>query len=173
MMPRRLLALLVSLLIVAACGDTTEEEPSATGAGDDPAVAGACPVEEPDCVDTVAGGQPVDAGGAVSGVVVDGGLTVPEALATDATGILAVQGYLFADDHGWRLCEVLAESHPPQCGGGVLPLGDFDRSTVDALPDAEIFTLHEAEGTTWSDRYVLVFGDIVDGVLLVNTQVAG
>jgi len=184
MMKRNLIMLfMVMAVVAAACGDTSSEAaPDAPGAGDAdvPVVAGLCPEDEPDCgVDTDIVVPPDDApltsdgGDAVTGFVVDGGLTVSEALATDATGVLAVQGALFGDDQGWRLCEVLAESFPPQCGGASLPLGNFDQSTIDDLPDDENLSIQENQGITWSDGPMLLFGEIVDGTLMVDSTVAG
>ncbi len=134
---------LALLIIVAACGDTTD-----TTATTDP-------------------------GGAASGMVVDGGLTVPEAIATDATGILAVRGNLFFDEQGWRLCEALAESFPPQCGGAALPLGNVDEATIAGLLAPDGIALSENQGIRWTDQQVILFADLVDGTLEVNPQATG
>ena len=45
-----------------------------------------------------------------------GGLTVQEALDSDAEGPLLVRGYLVRRRDETRLCTALAESDPPQCG---------------------------------------------------------
>jgi hypothetical protein len=137
---RRLVLVLTLALVAAACGDT------APGAGDGPS------------------GTAAD-GGATSGAAVDGVLTVADAVAGDATGTIAVEGYLFGDETGWRLCEVLAESFPPQCGGAALLLGDFDRSLV---ADDGTTALQENQGITWSESYVALRGEIVEGTLLVD-----
>jgi hypothetical protein len=91
-------------------------------------------------------------------MVVDGGLTVSEALATVATGPIAVSGFVVEDAAGLRLCEVLLESYPPQCGGASIPLADT--STID--PDE----LQAAQGVVWTDSPVTVLGEIVDGTLV-------
>lgn len=66
------------------------------------AVAGACIADEPDCDDTaVPGGDPSDLPPPAdtpdepspTGMLVGGGLSVADALATDATGIIAVKGF--------------------------------------------------------------------------------
>ena len=178
MRTQRTMALLLFIAIVAAaCADTDGGETSSDGAPGAPI--GACTEEEPDCVDTVTttgddeSPTVVSGGGSVSGFVVDGGLTVPEAIATDATGILAVQGFIVGDASGWRLCELLAESFPAQCGGAALPLGNFEPATIADLGDAESIGLQESQGVTWTDQIVLVFGEIVDGTLVVDTTVAG
>ncbi len=91
-------------------------------------------------------------------MIVDGGLSVGEALATDAVGVIAVRGFIVADDSGIRLCELLAESMPPQCGGAVVGVADL--GSVD--PDE----LKSAQGVTWTDFPVMVFGELVDGILV-------
>ena len=94
----------------------------------------------------------------MSGFVVGGGLAVSEALTTDATGVLAVKGFVVADADGIRLCEALAESMPPQCGGA-----SIDLANLDAIDPDELRT---EQGVTWSDSTVTVLGEIVDGMLV-------
>jgi len=157
---RRGAVLLALLLVVAACGD--DESAELPLAGDDvPPAAGTCLEGTEDCNDTLFPGDepitPPPAGGS-SGMPVDGGLTVAEALATDAVGVIAVQGFYVDTGSGAMLCEALAESFPPQCGGASIPLADL--SSVD--PDG----IQTNQGTSWSDDLVFVVGEIVDGVLV-------
>lgn len=144
-----------------------------------PAAAGACLEGEPDCNDLgplPADGEPgslpapqdlpppVDPG-VPSGMVVDGGLTVSDALAGGVTGVIAVKGYLLDDGSGWRLCEVLAESFPPQCGGESLGITGHEEMV-------DVPMLNE-QGVTWTDAMVTFLGEIVDGVLVVDPTVSG
>ncbi len=141
---KRLVALgAVVALVALACGDGARSDnpasdglspattvPPADVVQDDPApdVASTCLEDEPDCQDIPgAGSEPlplddepkgVEPGGG-AGLVIGGGLTVAEALETDATGVIAVQGFVVRDSSGIRLCDLLAESLPPQCGGAV------------------------------------------------------
>ena len=190
---RRLLVLVAVVAIVAAaCGDDDDPaaSPSPTTAvsaedpaslppnpNEDPApsIAGACLAGEPDCQDNPALGDPQDlpdlpedpgTGETVepSGMLVGGGLTVSEALATDATGIIAVQGFLFVVGGEARLCELLAESFPPQCGGADIPVTNYEE--VLGTP------IQEAQGVTWTDEVVTFLGEIVDGTLVVDPLVA-
>lgn len=92
------------------------------------------------------------------GVVVDGGLTIPEAMATDAEGTIAVQGFLVAEGGDPRLCEVLAESIPPQCGGAHLELRVPDGNVVELL--SVDHGLRNAEGATWSDQSITLLGEL-------------
>ncbi len=177
----RLAALLVAgALVLAACGDASDEQLPTVDptTQDDPAVAGVCAPDEPDCVDTVVAGddpeplppadEPDGGDGAVpslGGVLVDGGLTVSEALSTDATGILAVRGFIVDDGVETRLCELLAESFPPQCGGASVTLAGYQ--SVDVGP------LTRAQGVTWTDQPVVIFGELANGILVVDPSVAG
>lgn len=122
----------VLALVVAACGGTADD-----------------PVD----VDL---GDPV-----VGGLLVDGGLTVGETLTTDAVGVIAVKGFLVQDAAGARLCDLLAESLPPQCGGASIDLSDT--STIDPGE------MKSEQGVTWTDQTVTVFGEIIDGVLVVTS----
>lgn len=186
---RILLAVAALAIVAAACGDSDPEpasSPTAPVVADDPAslppnpnadvdptapIAGACLEGEPDCIDTgVITDEPLDLPPpsdepvAPSGMLVGGGLTVTDALSTDATGVIAVQGFLFVVDGEARLCELLAESFPPQCGGADLPVTNYEE--VLGVPT------QEAQGVTWTDELVTFLGEIVDGTLVVDPLVA-
>jgi hypothetical protein len=179
-----LLALFAILVLVAAaCGSETDDAASGGGGsndaavlpvndGDDPApaAAGACLEGEPDCNDTP-GRTPQDlplpsdvSVDVPSGMLIDGGLTIGQALAGDATGVIAVKGFLFIDETGARLCDLLAESFPPQCGGETLPISNFEE--VLGTP------LQSSQGISWTDIHVSFLGEIVDGVLVVDPAVS-
>jgi hypothetical protein len=153
---------------------TSGDDAATSGDGnDEPVVAGLCTVEEPDCDDTgfIDAGD-VDGGDATlsGGMTVGGGLTVDEALTTDATGILAVHGNLFDDGSGLRLCSALAESLPPQCGGPAsLAVVGFG---FDQLADEDT-GVQSSGGVSWTDGHVTLFGEVVDGTLLLDPLVAG
>ena len=164
---RKFILFLTLAMIAAACSDGD------VAVNTEPDVAGICLEGEVDCEDefVVAGDEPVtnepatdDPISPASGMVVDGGLSVSEALSTDATGVLAVGGFLFIDGEGTRLCEVLAESFPPQCGGVAIPLEGFDASLEETQSE---------QGITWTDNHVIVFGEIIDGTLRVDPLVSG
>ena len=137
--------------------------------GDEPApgAAGACLEGEPDCNDTPGGipsdlPPPVDAGGP-TGQPVDGGLTVADALAS--TGMITISGFLVADGEGARLCELLAESYPPQCGGAAIAITGYEEAL--SVP------VVGAQGVTWTDEYASFVGEIVDGVFVVDDTATG
>ncbi len=97
------------------------------------------------------------ASGPISGV--GPGISVDEALTSNLKGPLLINGLLHVEDGQVRLCAVLAESFPPQCGGRFLVVKGLDLMKVDGLT---------REGpVTWSDRPVQVLGALEDGVLTV------
>ena len=181
-----LLMFVVLALLAAACGSSDEQsaptapvgadEPSALPINDNPddtpATVGACVEGEPDCNDTLAiGEEPQDlpqAGSddvAPSGMLVDGGITVADLLARSAVGPIAVKGFLFIDSDGARLCEVLAESFPPQCGGVFVPIEGFDE--VLGAP------LANSQGISWTDQPLSFIGDMVNGTFVVDATIMG
>lgn len=187
----RIIALFaVVVLIAAACGsedsdvgtpaaptpvaaDSPSGLPPNPNPDETPDIGGTCLEGEPECNDTPLPGQePTDLPPPLeepepilsSGQLVDGGLTVPDALATDATGIIAVKGFLVVNDDGARLCELLAESFPPQCGGASISITNYDE--VLGIP------LSNAQGVSWTDDHASFLGGIVDGIFVVNPLVA-
>jgi hypothetical protein len=123
---RSLPALLTVLLLLAACA---AEPPAATPSA------------------------PTDEGWTL--VITDGepgagpGISVSEALTHGPTDdIVLVTGALFVNADGTvLLCDAIAESFPPQCGG--------DRIAVDGL-DLATVELEEANGVRWAEGVVLL-----------------
>ena len=93
------------------------------------------------------------------------GISVGEALASDLDQPLLVNGFLVASGDGVRLCEALAESYPPQCGGESL--------TVEGLDLASRDDLSEEGGVSWTDQPVQLLGDVEGGVLTVAGGTSG
>ncbi len=167
---KRTIAVAAALLALAtaACGSDAEE-PNAVG--DQPAAspaAGACLAGDPDCQD-IPGGElpgapgepgsqsPTDDGGVVS--LPSGGVSIADAVANQIDGGFAIEGFYFDDGNGAVLCEALAESMPPQCGGASIAL--------DTTAGVVRGDFSESRGVTWSDQPVLVVGEIVDGIFVV------
>ena len=91
------------------------------------------------------------------------GISVGEALTSNLQGPLLINGHLHAQDGHVRLCELLAESFPPQCGGTALVVEGLDLTTMDGLT---------SEGpVTWSDQLVQVLGTVEGEVLTVAATV--
>lgn len=135
---RSLIAVLL-LLMVAACSMGGADTP--VGDDDTPPATGA-PAK--DAVLVISNGN---RGGG------DAGMSVSEALKHRATGDLVfVKGSLFVGPDGTvLLCEAIAESFPPQCGGARLEVRGLDLATVADL---------QAEGEVrWAERVVL-FGSV-------------
>ena len=117
---RSLPALLILVLLLAACAADAPATPSA-------------PTDEEWTLVIVDG----DAGGGP-------GISVAEALTHGPTDdIVSVTGALFVNADGTvLLCDAIAESFPPQCGG--------DRIAVEGL-DLASLELEEANGVRWAE----------------------
>lgn len=192
-----LAVVMAALLVAAACGSDTATTPTTGGVptindrnglplaetGEDaPIVAGMCAQGEPDCEDTIVVDHEVQdlpdtndnpealpnvADAATnSGMVVGGGLSIPEVLTTDATGIVAVRGHLFDDGSSLLFCERLVGlGERYGCGGEGIPITGLDPTRV---PDVVFL-----EGTTYTELEIILFGEVVDGTLVVNDLVTG
>lgn len=119
---------LVLPLILAGCGADAITSPTPGGGGDRTA--------RPVLV--IAEGEPPDAG-----------ITVAEAVARQpADDMVTVTGALFvAADGSVLLCDAIAESFPPQCGGERIAVEGLDLSTV---------PLEAANGVRWAESVSLV-----------------
>jgi hypothetical protein len=129
---------LVTLIAIAGCSIAGPDSPS------DP---GDTPLLEPS-----AAADPALV--IVEGAAVDGpGISVPEAIASAGdVGEVLVNGNLFIDAEGTvRLCDAIAESFPPQCGGARLEVRGLD---LEAVPE-----LQEANGVRWAEG-IQLFGRI-------------
>ena len=106
-----------------------------------------------------------DDGDLVSGPVsgVGPGISIGEALTSNLTGPLLINGHVHVQNDQVRLCEVLAESFPPQCAGRFLMVEGLDLTTIDALM---------SEGSvTWSEQPVQVLGTVEGEILTVARTV--
>jgi hypothetical protein len=149
-----LVGVMVVALVMAACAQDSNTEP-------DPAGVGSTIVEDP-ALDP----EPSDGGDvASSGFAVDGGLTIPEAIRYQGDQVVAVQGFIIRDEQSDALCESLAESYPPQCGGASLTI--VNSEVIDDM------ALIEAGEVQWSETYVTIFGYISDGNLTIDPTVNG
>ncbi len=173
---RSLLILSAFALVIAACGGTSDEQSvEILPPVGDPLVSSQCAEDVPDCDDTLVADEPlfigdeprdgVPPGQTSGGFLVGDGLTVGEALRTDATGVLAVNAFVFADAAGPRLCGLLAESFPPQCGGETVGLSN--------LEGVDPSLLTESQGVRWTDLPITLFGEIVDGTFIIEPMTAG
>jgi hypothetical protein len=78
----------------------------------------------------------------------------------DHEGPAVVTGSLLANGDDVKLCAALAESFPPQCGGGSISVVGLDLDSLDGLT---------TEGdVTWSDLPITVEGVLSDGTLTVD-----
>jgi hypothetical protein len=127
------------VLVLAAC--TASGRPDAPVDDDDspPPAAGAPPAVLVVSDGNRGGGEP--------------GLTVSQALGHRATDDLVfVSGALFVNADGTMLlCEAIAESFPPQCGGARLEVRGLDLRTIE--------NLQAAGAVRWVEQVVL-FGSV-------------
>jgi hypothetical protein len=159
-MKKLLLLLATFALVVAACGGGDDDTASADlpiNDGSEPAIGATCLAGEPDCNDTPGGGEPQDLPTSDDGEPISV-MTVSDAAA--ATGQVTVTGFVVQSGDEARLCEALAESFPPQCGGASIILSNLDQIDPDSLQN-------EGE-VTWTDYAVTVFGEMADGTLMAT-----
>lgn len=82
-----------------------------------------------------------------------------EDLAGAAPGPVTVEGVVVWDESGARLCELLLESYPPQCGGVTVAI---------ANPEAVDVPLDEAQGVRWTPGPVTLDGDLDGDTFVVR-----
>lgn len=167
---KKLMVLVGALaLAVAACGGGDSPASGAlppNGDSDGQPLEATCLAGEPECNDIPGVGEPQELPDGTdtssgSGMAVNGGLTVAEALGTNAAGVLAVKGFVVSTGDEVRLCDALAESYPPQCGGDSVLLDSLDAIDPDSLT---------TEGAvSWTDTQQTVFGQLTDGILVTTT----
>ena len=77
------------------------------------------------------------------------GISIEEAIGNSGGEPLLVNGALVVDPNGRvLLCDALAESFPPQCGGSRLEVRGLDLAS---LPDVQ-----EANGVRWAEQVQLL-----------------
>jgi hypothetical protein len=155
---KKLWLLIAALALLAtACGGGDDDAAALpTNDGAEPAIDVPCLVDEPECNDTP-GGEPQDlpAPGDDEPIVA---LSVADAI--DQVGQINVTGFVVDVDGEIRLCEALAESFPPQCGGASITV----TSTEQVDPD----DLQNEGSVSWTDFAVTIFGEMVDGTLVAT-----
>ena len=163
----------VSVAIIASSCAVSEER-SGPGADGIPEILVACAEDQPDCQDTLTtgdlptgGDDPIapstqpNSDSVSDGMAVDGGLSVAEAIAYRGSETVAVDGYVVRTSEAAQLCETLAESYPPQCGGASLTLVNID--AIDDLP------LLEEGDVQWSSDSVILVGTVAGTELTIET----
>lgn len=99
-----------------------------------------------------------------SGLGAGPAIPVGQALAAASGQTLLVTGNLLAQGGEVRLCSALAESFPPQCGGGSL--------TVEGLKLEEVDGLVTEGDVSWTDRPIELLGVVADGTLTMGENAA-
>jgi len=162
----------ISVAVIASSCAVSEERsgPAAEGI---PEVLVACADDQPDCQDTLTtdelptgGNDPLapstepDSRSLSNGMVVEDGLAVDEAIAYEGSEPVAVRGYVVRTSEAAQLCEALAESFPPQCGGASLTL--VNAAATDDLP------LLEEGDVQWSPDSVILVGTVAGNELTIE-----
>ena len=96
---------------------------------------------------------------------------INQAQSTEPGTELSVSGFLFVDKDGQvRLCELLLESFPPQCGGDRILLSAFD---ADGTPNIQrVQQPSEINTAAWTNEIITITGTRnSDG--LVDVTLAG
>ena len=127
---RATLALALLTLVLVACGAGGDAPSASVGGG---------------------AGDPVLV--IADGAITEPGMSVAEALGHRATDdLVTVSGALFVDPDGTvRLCDAIAESFPPQCGGERIVIQGLDLDAVAGL---------QTEGdVSWAEG-VTLFGSV-------------
>ena len=168
----KLFVVLAVALVAASC--STGDGTRGSGTGDVADAVAACAEDQPECSDTLVsgdlptGGEDPPAtpnesndGPTSGGMIIDGGVTVSDAIAYRGSEPVAVGGFVVVTSNGAHLCESLAESFPPQCGGARLVLVDGD-----ALGD---IVLIEEGDVQWSPDRVVLTGTVDGDELTVVT----
>ncbi len=161
------LLMLVAVSVLAAACAANDATPT-TDLADPTPVASACIEGVPDCNDTsVDLGLPPNLGEEPSEgpVVNDDGVSVVQALSEGGSDPIAVTGFFISDGSGAWLCEAVAESYPPQCGGERLSVTNPD--AMGAL------VLIEEGDTQWYDGSLTVVGTVSGGTFTILTDLDG
>jgi len=88
-------------------------------------------------------------------------ISIDQARARSADTPVAVRGFLVIVGDEARLCDALAESFPPQCGGSSIMVEGLDLSAYDVTVEGDV---------TWTDQPVVVLGSVAEDVLVVAAQ---
>ena len=132
---KRLIGMTLLVALVAACATT-----------------GDAPATDPGPTATSPGGAGRDADGILTiapGIADGPGISIEEAIGNGGGQPLLINGALFVDPEGRvLLCDAIAESFPPQCGGMRLEVHGLDLAS---LPD-----LQEENDVRWAEQVQLL-----------------
>jgi hypothetical protein len=154
----------IGAMTLAACGDDdgdrVQDAQAPTAVADPPRLqdgdsAPDAPVSAP------SGDQNGNADpGAPITLAVGPGLSVPDAINSTLDEVLLVNGFIVVTNDVTRLCEALAESFPPQCGGAFLIVEGLSLDLVDGL--------ERSGDIQWTNFPVQVLGEVDGGTITVS-----
>ena len=152
--------ILTGVIALAACGGDDERASQAAEAPavavDPPRNSDASPNVPPPTKEENSDADP----GAPVTLAVGPGLSVPDAINSTLDEVLLVNGFLVVVDDVARLCEALAESFPPQCGGASLIVAGLDLELVDGL--------ERSGDVQWTSFPFQVLGNVAAGTITVS-----
>ena len=145
--------LLLSGLLVAACGGGSSDDAAEVPMASDPSISDGLPLADDDATVTLGMGP---------------GISVADALVSAADEPLLVNGYVFVfADGSVTLADLIAESFPPQPAGASVTVDGLDVMQIpltEGPPDTEIAI------TAWTEEPIQLIGEMVDGALLVTSM---
>jgi hypothetical protein len=149
---------------MAACGgdngERAQDAQAPTAVGDPPRL----PDDDSTADALVSPSSGDESGNADSGapitLAVGPGLSVQDAINSTLDEVLLVNGFVVVTNDVTHLCEALAESFPPQCGGVSLVVEGLDLDLVDGL--------ERSGNVQWTNFPLQVLGDVEDGMITVS-----
>ena len=161
--PTTLAVILIGAVALAACGGNDDDERTSQDA-EAPTVAVDPPRNSdapPNMPSPTEGEENSDEDpGAPVTLAVGPGLSVPEAINSTLDDVLLVNGFIVVVDGTVHLCELLAESFPPQCGGASLVVEGLDLKLVDGL--------ERSGDVQWTSFPFQVLGKVAAGTITVS-----
>jgi hypothetical protein len=88
------------------------------------------------------------------------GISIEDAMASDLTGPLLVNGNLLAHGERVQFCSALGESFPPACSGPWLEVEGVDLAQIEGLT--------KERDVRWTDRPIQLLGTVEGRVLTVS-----
>jgi len=103
----------------------------------------------------------------------DDSLSVPAASNEPDGAVVVVTGFVFVDGGDVRLCEAIAESFPPQCGGSRIFVDGFDSAVLGTRLVTAVGDLEPDADVAWTNDGVTMSGQLMGGRLQFEVLVGG
>ncbi|MDH3425813.1 MAG: hypothetical protein OEM22_03990 [Acidimicrobiia bacterium] len=103
----------------------------------------------------------------------DDSLAVPVASNEPDGTVVEVAGFIFVEGGDVRLCEAIAESFPPQCGGSRIFVDGLDPAVLGPQLVTASGDLEPASDVAWTNDVVTMSGQMMGGRLQFEVLVEG